>query len=84
MTWAVSAVIAIAPILGLSAYTHEGAGTWCSIDWEVKNFSTDIYIYLIFIISYFFPIATMTFAYSVVVMKIRAVSYHFLFSIDVY
>jgi uncharacterized BrkB/YihY/UPF0761 family membrane protein len=65
--------IAGLPLVGVSEYVKEGFGAWCSVKWEVQNLMTDIFNYVSFFYSYFFPIVIIIACYAVVTEKVRQV-----------
>ena len=75
-TWCYAAIFAMGPLIGWGHYRREAYGTWCSIDWEEPTFSTNVYIIIIFISTYFFPLSVIIMCYAVIYKKVREVSIH--------
>ena len=49
------------PLVGWSHYSLEGALTSCSVEWRKRSENTTSYAIAIFIMLYFFPLATILF-----------------------
>ncbi|KAF6019834.1 ninaE [Bugula neritina] len=69
--WVFGNFWAVLPLFGLQRYTYEGA-TSCSIDWLSKKPADVAYNYMIFIGTYFLPLATMIFSYGLIFSTVKA------------
>ena len=68
--WAFALFWSVLPLFGWSAYVPEN-GTLCSLKWQASNSRDAAYIYAVFVLFYFLPIALVVTAYGLIYKTVR-------------
>lgn len=74
-SWLYSLVWTLPPFLGWSSYGPEGAGTSCSVQWQLRSASSVSYVVCLFIFCLFLPLMLMIFCYGKILLIIKGVSF---------
>ncbi|XP_055034631.2 teleost multiple tissue opsin 3a [Misgurnus anguillicaudatus] len=73
-TWLYSLIWTVPPFLGWSSYGPEGAGTSCSVQWQLRSTSSVSYVVCLFIFCLLLPLMLMIFCYGKILLIIRGVT----------
>lgn len=75
-SWLYSLVWTVPPFLGWSSYGPEGAGTSCSVQWQLRSTSSMSYVVCLFIFCLLLPLMLMIFCYSKILLIIKGVRFN--------